>query len=45
LVGIIGQSLECFLASFLIDETFSFEVEEDKDVADLLSAENASLEA
>jgi hypothetical protein len=45
LVRIVCQGLECLLASFLVNESLSFEVEQDKDVADLLSTENASFEA
>lgn len=42
---IIGESFECFLASFAVDEAFPFEVEECEDVGDLLLVEDAGLEA
>jgi hypothetical protein len=45
LVRVVSQGLECLLASFLVNESLSFEVEQDKDVADLLSTENAGFEA
>lgn len=45
LVRVVCQGLECLLASFLVNESLSFEVEQDKDVADLLSTENAGFEA
>jgi hypothetical protein len=42
---IICQGFECLLASFLIDEALSFQIEQREDVDNLLPAENTGFEA